>query len=77
MFCIRMVRMELHGSVTNNLTSAVQSARRLRDHPVHADTLCHWADLLRHARRELADGSTEPIQALIADLENEIAERTN
>jgi len=68
--------MELHGSIVNNLTSAVQSARRLSGHPVHADTLGHWADLLHHARRELADGSTEPIQALILELEKELADRT-
>jgi hypothetical protein len=67
--------MELHGSIVNNLTSAVQSARRLSGHPVHADTLRHWADLLHHARRELADGSTEPIQALILELEKELADR--
>jgi hypothetical protein len=67
--------MELHGSIANNLTSAVQSARRLRGHPVHADTLDHWRDLLNHARQELANGSTEPIQALIVELENELADR--
>jgi hypothetical protein len=68
--------MELHGSIANNLTSAVQSARRLRGHPVHADTLGHWADLLAHARQALAEGSTEPITNLVLELENELAERT-
>jgi len=68
--------MELHGSIVNNLTSAIQSARRLRGHPVHSDTLDHWSDLLAHARQALADGSTEPTQALIADLENQLVERT-
>jgi hypothetical protein len=67
--------MEIHGSITNNLTSAVQSARRLRGHPVHADTLGHWSDLLDHARHQLAIGSTEPIQALILELEHELADR--
>jgi hypothetical protein len=67
--------MELHGSIVNNLTSAVQSARRLSSHPVHADTLGHWAELVRHARRELANGSTEPVQSLILDLEKELADR--
>ena len=33
--------MELIGSIANNLTSAVQSARRLRGQAVHADTLAH------------------------------------
>ena len=53
--------MELIGSIANNLTSAVQSAPRLRGQAVHADTLAHWADLLRHAGRALAEGSSEPI----------------
>ena len=68
--------MELHGSIAKNLTSAVQSARRLRGHPVHADTLGHWAELLHHARRELAGSSTEQIRSLILELEKELAERT-
>ena len=42
---------------------------------MHADTVDHWADLLDHARRELADGSSEPIQPLIVELEKELAER--
>jgi hypothetical protein len=68
--------MELHGSIVNNLASALQSARRLRGHPVHADTLGHWKDLLDHARRELAAGSTEPVKSLILELENALADRT-
>lgn len=67
--------MELHGSTANNLASAVHSARRLRGHPVHEDTLGHWTELLRHARRELAEGSTEAIQPLILTLEEELAAR--
>lgn len=69
--------MEITGSVAKNLTSAVQSARRLRGHPVHADTLAHWTALLHHARRVLADGSTEPIQSLIWELEKELADRAS
>jgi len=67
--------MEIVGSIANNLTSAVQSARRLRGHPIHTDTLGHWRDLLNHARQELANGSGEPIQDLIVELENELADR--
>ena len=67
--------MDLHGSTSNNLASALQSARRLRGHPVHDDTLGHWTDLLHHARRELAAGSSEPIQALVLELERELADR--
>lgn len=67
--------MELHGTIANNLTSAIQSARRLRGHPVHSDTLDHWSDLLSYARQALSEGSHEPIQNLILELENELAER--
>jgi hypothetical protein len=74
--CSKRLPMELHGTLAKNLTSAVQSARRLKGHPVHADTLGHWNDLLNRARQELANGSTEPIQALIVELENELADRT-
>lgn len=58
-----------------NLTTAVQSARRLRGHPIYADTLDYWRELLDHARRELAKGSSEPLRALILELENELADR--
>ncbi len=68
--------MELHGSLTQNLTSAVRSARRLKGHPIHADTIDHWTELLSQARRELAGGSIAPIQNLIVELENELADRT-
>ena len=74
--CAKREGMELHGSIANNLTSAVQSARRLKGHPIHADTLGHWRDLLDDARRELVKDSTEPLQALILELENELADRT-
>ena len=67
--------MELHGSTSNNLASAVQSAKRLRGRPVHDDTLRHWIDLLDHARAELTAGSSEPIHALIVELEKELADR--
>jgi len=69
--------MELHGSIANNLASAVQSARRLRGHPVHDDTLSHWTELLAHAQLALAEGSAEPIKNLILELENELAVRTS
>ena len=68
--------MDIHGSIATNLSSAVQSARRLSGHAVHADTLTHWTDLLHHARRELEAGSSEVLQSLILELETEHAERT-
>lgn len=69
--------MNLHGSIQENLLAAVRSARRLRKHPVHVDTLKHWDDLLHHARRELAAGKGDrsSIEPLVAELETEIASR--
>jgi hypothetical protein len=69
--------MKLHGSIEDNLVAAVRSARRFRVHPVHADTLRHWDDLLQHARRELASAGEDRrvIEPLIVELETEIAAR--
>lgn len=61
--------MEVDDSLVNNLTSAIQRARRLRGHPVHSDTLDHWSALLALARQALAEGSAElrpPSQRAIA-----------
>jgi hypothetical protein len=69
--------MELHGKLSTNLINAVQSARRLRGHPVHGDTLAYWKELLDRARHDLAKGSTEPIQELIVELESELTDRTS
>jgi hypothetical protein len=71
-------RMQLHGSTEGNLISAVRSASRLRGHPVHADTIKHWADLLQHARRELSSSAAfppEPLKRLAAELEVELTRR--
>ena len=70
--------MQLHGSTEGNLISAVRSASRLRAHPVHADTIKHWADLLQHARRELSLSAalpSEPLKRLVAELEVELTKR--
>jgi hypothetical protein len=67
--------MELDGTILSNLASAVQSARRLRGHPVHPDTLAYWTEILHHARREMAGNSTEPILPLVLELEEEMANR--
>lgn len=75
----RMVhRMEMHGTVEANLISAIASAKRLRGHAVHADTIAHWSDLLHHARRELvADRSPDRpgMMQLVSELEAELADR--
>jgi hypothetical protein len=71
--------MKVHGSIESNLTAAVRSARRLRGHPVHADTLEYWDELLHHARRERVSGYPQEghvLGRLIIDLETEIAERS-
>lgn len=71
--------MELHGTLEVNLGAAIRSARRLRGHPVHPDTISHWTDLLHQARRELGAGagpSAEVVKQLLIDLETELAERT-
>ena len=70
--------MQLHGSTEGNLIAAVRSASRLRGHPVHADTIKHWADLLHHAQRELSSTAalpSEPLKRLVAELEVEMAKR--
>jgi HPt (histidine-containing phosphotransfer) domain-containing protein len=70
--------MEMHGTVEANLVSAIASAKRLRGHPVHADTIAHWSDLLHHALRELATDQSPHRQALmqlVAELEAEVAHR--
>ena len=70
--------MQLHGTIEGNLISAIRSANRLRDRPVHADTLKFWAELIKHARRELASSAALPREALrrlVAELELEVARR--
>jgi hypothetical protein len=70
--------MQLHGTTEGNLASAIRSANRLRGHPVHADTLKYWSDLIRHAQGELSTGaamSSETLMRLVAQLETEITQR--
>jgi hypothetical protein len=70
--------MQLHGSTEGNLIAAVRSASRLRGQPVHADTIEHWTELLRHARRELSTSAalpSEPLKRLVAELEVEMTKR--
>lgn len=42
--------LHLEGSLADNLRAAIASATRLKDHPVHRDTLQFWGELLTHAR---------------------------
>jgi hypothetical protein len=70
--------MQLHGTIEGNLISAIRSANRLRDRPVHADTVKFWGELVKHARKELASCAALPSEALrrlVAELELEVARR--
>jgi hypothetical protein len=71
-------RMKLHGSINTNLSDAIASAERLRGKPVYAETLNHWNELLREARRVSANHqgfARSPLDALINRLETELAIR--
>lgn len=64
--------MELHGSIEDNLRSAVRSAERLRGHPVHGDTMEFWRGLLAHARAQKRSSGGEgaaSVEQLIAELQ--------
>lgn len=70
---------QLHGSIQTNLAAAIRSARRLRQHPVHSETIGHWTHLLHQARRRLAtalDEDTSLIQQFVIELEEELALRS-
>jgi hypothetical protein len=70
--------MKLHGSLIDNLDSAIASARRLREHPVYKDTLSYWAELVQEARRARQDpacSQPDQLEAAVVKLEIELAER--
>ena len=69
--------MDLCGSLAENVQAAVSSAKRHRNHPVHAETVKFWADLLQHARSLRTVGHEEAlaIDPLLAALDLAIAER--
>ena len=70
-----VTEMELHGTVEANLIAAIRSARRLRGHPVHPDTLAHWTEVLHEARREITSATcSSTITELVVELEIEVAE---
>ena len=67
--------MELAGSIAENLQAAVRSARRLRGHAVHGDTVTFWHQLLsysRAAKRSALTDDATAIEQLIADLQTEV-----
>lgn len=67
--------MNIVGSIHANLRAALQSARRLKDGPVHPDTVDHWSRLLSAARAEHAAMQSYKTRALMSDLEREISAR--
>ena len=69
--------MEMHGSIELNLRLAVESSRRLHGHPIHADTLQFWADLIIEARSARAAHEAfydADVDRYIAELETVLAQ---
>jgi hypothetical protein len=59
-----------------NLQAALASAKRLRGHPVHKDTISFWRDLIAQARSETPEEArAAETKALIVALEGEIADQ--
>lgn len=67
--------MKIAGSIHANLRAAMQSARRLKDSPVHPDTVEHWTDLVNAAKAEQTAMESFKTRELMSDLEREITER--
>jgi hypothetical protein len=72
--------MKLHGTIIENLRSAVASAERLRGRPVYSDTIQFWRCLLDEAGRTdetVSAGDAPAREALMARLAQEIAARSS
>lgn len=67
--------MNIAGSIHANLRAALQSARRLRDGPVHPDTVDHWSSLVCAAKAEHGAMDSFKTRELMNDLEREISAR--
>jgi phage gp29-like protein len=65
--------MQIEGTLRSNLIAAVASARRLRDHPVHGDTIAYWRQLLDYARKVSIQPRAELFDDLMTELEAELA----
>jgi hypothetical protein len=69
---------ELSGTLAVNLRAAITSAKRLRGHAVHSETLAFWQALLSHSRAQ-ARASNEPdadeVESLMAELQTELSTR--
>ena len=67
--------MELQGSISTNLRSAIGSSARLRGRPVYQETIDHWRGLLAEGyrvRMSAADVERARIDPLIERLEAEL-----
>ena len=67
--------MNIAGSIHANLRAALQSARRLRDGPVHPDTVGHWSNLVGAAKAEHEAMDSFKTRELMSDLERETSAR--
>jgi hypothetical protein len=70
-------KLELSGTLSNNLKAAIASAQRLRGHAVYGDTLDFWRALLAQARsqeRKSPSAEHEEVMSLIAVLQAELSE---
>lgn len=64
--------MEIIGSIHANLRAALQSARRLKDGPVHPDTIDHWSKIVAVAKAQQDAMQSFTTRELMTDLEREI-----
>ena len=67
--------MRIAGTIHANLRAALQSARRLKDGPVHPDTVKHWSDIVAIAREAGGEALPFTTRELTSDLEHEISAR--
>jgi hypothetical protein len=67
--------MQISGSVHANLRAALHSARRLKDGPVHPDTVDHWTRLVEVAKDHLSELDSFTTREMVKDLEREISAR--
>ncbi|HLO21277.1 MAG TPA: hypothetical protein VK192_12380 [Sphingomicrobium sp.] len=67
--------MEFAGSIDANLRAALQSARRLKQGPVHPDTVEHWEKIVALAKGDDAALQSFKTRELMSDLQLEIEAR--
>jgi hypothetical protein len=67
--------MEFAGSIHANLRAALQSARRLKEGPVHPDTVQHWKEIVALAKDDDAALQSFKTRELMSDLQLEIDAR--